>query len=90
MSNIVTRDIRSSTGENIAYLRQQTDLNPSESSVKLKKSLMMKLKTNCNSQDKWRIEYLAKLLAARGESYYSGADEESEYLSHLINSICTT
>ena len=90
MSNIVTRDIRSSTGENIAYLRRQTDLDPSESSVKLKKSLMMKLKSVCSSQNQWRIEYLGKLLADRGESHYNGEDEDTEYLSLLINSICTT
>ena len=39
-------------------------------------------------RDRWRLGYLAKMLEARGETFYAG--KETELVSILIDSLCSS
>ena len=38
-------------------------------------------------RDKWRLNYMARLLMERGEAYYRAEDEEATRLTTLIDSL---
>ena len=66
--NIVGRDIRTTTGNNLHLVRDLTGLDPwSCSSGQVKKVLGDRL-SEIPAQDMWRLGYLGKLLEQRGEA----------------------
>ena len=89
MANIAGRDLRSNTGSNLRLVQDSSGLDPWEcSSVELKKMLHEKVQVPVPVQDRWRLQYLATLLAQRQELHYMGAVDEEEKLTVLIDSLC--
>ena len=89
MANIAGRDLRSNTGSNLRLVQDSSGLEPWEcSSVELKKILHEKVQVPVPVQDRWRLQYLATLLAQRQELHYMGAVDEEEKLTVLIDSLC--
>ena len=88
MANIVTSDIRSNTGSNVHYIRQQTGLNPTVHSTREIKQAQSDAKVEPSIPDQWRVRFLEKLLAERGELHYLGDDIRANNITLLINSIC--
>ena len=77
------------TGSNLRLLQDSSGLDPWEcSSVELKKMLHEKVQVPVPVQDRWRLQYLATLLAQRQELHYMGAVDEEEKLTVLIDSLC--
>jgi hypothetical protein len=79
---------QSITGHNLNIIQWETGLNPVTCSQdKLKADLSMRLPA-VPDRDSWRIQYLLKLLEARGQAHYKG-DDVTE-LTDLIDSLCTS
>ena len=88
MFGVVAGDVSTNTGQNLDLIRWETGLDPLSSSlVELKAALAIGVPA-VPVMDTWRIEYLSKLLEARGEQYYMG--EDSHHLTVLIDSLCST
>ena len=88
MANIVTRDVRSNTGHNVNFIRQQTGLDPTLNSPREMKQALSDTKSEPCISDQWRVNYLAKLLVERGEFHYWGDDRSANTITLLINSLC--
>ena len=89
MANMAGRDLRSTTGKNLKFLEDCSELNPWEySSARIKKELVEKERVVVPNQDQWRVSYLASLLERRQVVQYLGLEEDEEYLSELIDSLC--
>ena len=86
MCGVVSRDVRTTTGSNLALLKQETGCLPMEISSKKVKEVMCERRATVPEVDRWRLVYLAKLLEKRGEQYYQGADTDD--LTTLIESLC--
>ena len=85
--NIVSRDIRSQTGQNMDLVSDQCNrLDLISSSIKEMKE-KLHLKTDIPPEAAWRVPYLAKLLTQRQENIYSG--QPTELLTIMIDSLCT-
>jgi hypothetical protein len=88
MCGVVARDVQSTTGHNLNILGWETGLDPLTCSQdKLRAALSMRLPAVPDG-DTWRMNYLGKLLEARGQAHYKG-DDVTE-LTDLIDSLCTT
>ena len=88
MAGVVRRDIRSVTGSNLALLKKETGVDPLHGSMsQLKAELDMK-RVIPPDLDRWRVEYLGKLLAERGEAFYRADESVVQRLSTLIDSLC--
>ena len=88
MAGVARRDIRSVTGSNLALLRMETGVDPLHGSMcQLKAELGMK-RVIPSDLDRWRVEYLGKLLAERGEAFYRADESVVQRLSSLIDSLC--
>ena len=62
-------------------------LDPVTTSASRIKSVLCGNLAETPARDRWRIEYLCKLLQERGQAYYDG--EDHEHLTVLIDSLCT-
>ena len=70
MANVARRDIRTVTGSNCALILRETGMSPVSCCIgKLKQVLKMRI-TTAPDTDRWRLEYLGKLLTQRGEASY--------------------
>ena len=79
LANLVSRNIRSTTGSNLRLVEDASGLSAWDSSpLKVKDATRTKEKAQIQAQDEWRIPYLSKLLGQR---------QELEYLC-LISSLC--
>ena len=88
MCGVAREDIRTVTGSNLALIGIETGLNPVKASIgTVKEKLRMKI-SSVPDIDKWRIDYLARLLRERGEAFYSAEEEEVNRLTILIDSLC--
>ena len=87
LANIVLRDVRSNTGANVRFLSWETGLDPSEGISAVRGATQEQL---CKPEDRdtWRLQYLARLLAERGEMFYRGIETEENILTVLINGLC--
>ena len=86
MSGVAAGDVRTTTGRNIWFLKEETGIDPlSSCSVKVKAVLSNKLAV-VPDRGRWRVSYLEKLLEERGQAYYEGRDHE--HLTVLIDSLC--
>ena len=85
LSRLVSRDIRSTTGGNLAFIRKTTGLNPWEAKgLGLKQRLCQSEMVQVLEEDKWRIPYLRKLLTFRR---LSDDQETQTYIEELIQSL---
>ena len=88
MCGVVARDVQSTTGHNLNILGWETGLDPLTCSQdKLRAALSMRLPAVPDG-DTWRMNYLGKLLEARGQAHYKGDDVME--LTDLIDSLCTS
>ena len=86
LANIVARDIRTTTGSNLALIREVTVLDPWSCSSGQVRKVLGEVESEVPAQDQWRIAYLEKLLAQRGEWHYQLKDTTE--LTELIDSLC--
>ena len=89
MFGVVQRYIRTVTGSNITMIRQETGLEPVSSSPWKVKLKLLENMSRIANLDKWRVDYLAKLLTERGEAHYRVEDSAVLQLTALIDSLCT-
>ena len=88
MCGVAQRDIRSVTGSNIALVRQEAEMDPVHCCLgKLKRRLQSRV-ASVPDLDRWRLEYLARLLKQRGEASFMADSAEVRRLSTLIDSLC--
>ena len=88
MFGVAKRDIRTVTGSNIALLASETGLDPAQACMVHIKERLMSKTSSVPDRDRWRLDFLAKLLVLRGEALYSVDDKEVQRLSGLIDSLC--
>jgi len=89
MFNIVSRDIRTTTGSNLAFVQVASGLDPvSYGSIRIKEKISKREIVAIPENDHWRLLYLSKLLEQRQVSYYLGNADEMKDLSQLIESLC--
>ena len=88
MANIMGRDMQSCTGLNLAFLREETGLDPWSCTSKQVKVAMAKenMLAVVPRQDQWRLPFLARLLVERGERYYRC--EDTDWLTEQIDALC--
>ena len=88
MCGVVAGDVNTTTGQNLSVIRWETGLDPLTASlVKMKAAIVNRL-AEVPGEDVWRLQYLCKLLEARGDAYYRG--EDSHQLTVLIDSLCSS
>ena len=89
MANLVGRDLRSTTGKNLALLRDSSGLDPWVfGSARLKEELDKNLTADIPPQDQWRVRYLGRLLEQRQVKHYMGDKEGALQTQGLIDSLC--
>ena len=87
---MVSRDIGTTTGANLRYIKDSSGLSPWETSQeKLREAIIEKETVTVQDMDKWRIPLLDKLLATRQNMEYMGEEEnEVSRMTDLIDSLC--
>ena len=86
MFGAVAGDVTTTTGAEV--LRWKTGLDPLATSlVKMKAAIWSNLAA-VPVDDVWRLEYLGKLLKARGDAHYG--EEDTNQLTVLIDSLCSS
>ena len=89
MFNLVRRDIRSTTGNNLAIVEAASGLDPfSYGSRRLKEEISKKEIVPIPEMDRWRLPYLTNLLEQRQMLSYFGRTDEANEISKLIDSLC--
>ena len=89
MANLVGRDLRSTTGRNLAHLQDCSGLDPWVfGSDRLKVEVTTKEAVDIPAVDEWRIPYLRKLLEQRQMLHYMGDKEGKESVTILVESLC--
>ena len=87
MANLVGRDVRTTTGRNLAFLEDCSGLDPwIYGSDRLKTEILKKEVKEPPPMDQWRIKYLKDLLEQRIRLYYMGDREGVESVNQLIDS----
>ena len=85
LAHLVARDIRTTTGSNISMIHDKTGLDPWSCLGHQVKKVLGDMLAEVPQQDRWRISYMEKLLAQRGEKFYT-MDSTTE-LTELIDSL---
>ena len=89
LANLVARDVRSVTGNNVRLIMELSGCNLwSDSSVKVKAGLLEAELVICAREDSWRVSYLRSLLQHRQEWYYRGDKDQVAATQTLIDSLC--
>ena len=89
MANLAGRDIRSTTGRNLAYLQECSGLDPWVfGSARLKEEILKNEAVEVPPLDEWRISYLRNLLEQRQMLHYMGDNEGRESVTILVESLC--
>ena len=86
LTNLVARDVRTTTGGNLHHIREVTGLDPWTCSPKEVKRVLGEKLGQVPDLDEWRLPYLGKLLEERGERHYNM--EDTTELTKLIDSLC--
>ena len=86
MANFSGRNVSTVTGSNLDYIKKETQLDPWVCSSKQVKSAMNANLAPLPTQSSWRLPFLGKLLASRGEHFYQCKD--TNWISDQIDSLC--
>ena len=86
MVNYVGRNIRTTIGNNLHFIKELTNLDPWNCTSRQVKIVLWKKLTEMSNLDSWRIPYLGKLVALRGELHHQMMD--TTQLTGLIDSLC--
>ena len=70
MCGVVSGDVRTTTGRNIWYLKQQSGLDPLNCGSSNMKTVLSNNLVCIPDLDRWRVRYLARLLEERGQAHY--------------------
>ena len=84
VANIVARDVRSTTGYNVAMLERETGLSPWDVTPGKFKEAFPRVQVP--HQDEWRIPYLRRLLKERYTLENNMKD--TDIITELIDSLC--
>ena len=85
---LAARDLRCSTGSNLALLREETGLDLWTCSVgQLRAALHQAEQVPVPPADAWRVPYMRRLLQERLVHYYSGNLEEEQRVQGLLDSL---
>ena len=88
MARLASRDIRSDFGSNVKLLQEETGLDPWVSTpLEMKRKLRELSIPDIPEGDRWRIDYLVKLLNARQLAYFECNTDEYERNTSLIESL---
>ena len=88
LSNLVSRDLQSTTAKNLRLLNHESSQDPWEGSpLKIREGLMNSETVEVHQQDQWRIPYLLSLLKQYQEARYMVLDKEMDNLQGLIDSL---
>ena len=88
MAYFTARDLRTVTGRNLRFVRDESGLDPwTESPARVKK-VLAEIRDDVPTGDEWRLPYLGKLLEQKQRAHYGGFTAETERLSGLIDSLC--
>ena len=86
VANIVARDIRSVTGKNLAYIEQETKLDPwKATSVQVKDAVP---NSQVPPQEQWRLPLLCQYIYQRQEMKVQC--QETKEITKLIDSLCSS
>ena len=88
MCGVAAGDVSTTTGQNLHMIRLETGLDPLGSRATVVKVAILSRVQEVPELDTWRVEYLGKLLEARGEAHYEC--EDTNQLTVLIDSLCST
>ena len=88
MCGVVAGDVNTTTGQNLHVIRWETGLDPLATSLAKMKEVIGSRLATVPEEDGWRLQYLGKLLEARGDAYYGG--EDTHQLTGLIDSLCSS
>ena len=87
--NLVSRDIRSCTGRNIALVSEQSGKDTwVESAASIRAGLKENEAVQVQDEDRWRVSYLGLLLGQRQLWEYMGAEDEEKEVQDLIDILC--
>ena len=84
--HLVSRDIQTTTGNNLHLIRDLSGLDPWACTSKEVKEVLGGRLREVPEQDMWRLPYLSKLLEQRGELHHRMMDTSE--VTELIDSIC--
>ena len=83
-----SQDLRSSLGSNLRLIAETSNCDPWEvSNTVLKHKLNEGIRVSVPAEDKWRVQYLSKLLNDRLEAYYTSDISKETMLDDLISSL---
>ena len=89
LANLVSRDVRSVTGNNVKHIMELSGYNLwLDSPTKVKAGLLEAEMVSCAKEDSWRVPYLGSLLQHRQEWYYRGDKDQVATTQTLIDSLC--
>ena len=89
LANLISRDVRSSTGANLRAIRDLSGKDPwVDSPTAIKAALVDAEIVKIQDMDKWRVRYLGVLLEQRMEWNYLGSEDEKKAVQKLIDSLC--
>ena len=88
LANLLGRDIRSNTGNNIRLIKEYSGGNPwADSTASLRARLLEAEVVDIPDSDLWRVKYLGVLLGQRQEWHYMGQVEEEKAVQKLVDSL---
>ena len=89
MANLAGRDIRSTSGRNLALVKECSGLDPwAYGSARLKVELAKGELVDVPPTDQWKVRYLSDLLEQRQILHYMGVNEGGNTVTELIDSLC--
>jgi hypothetical protein len=86
LANLVARDVRTTTGANVHFVREVTGWDPWICSPLDVRAVMAEKLAELPDQGKRRLPYLGRLLEERGKSFHNM--EDSVGITELIDSSC--
>ena len=88
IAQLAAQDKSSTTGSNLAKIREETKLNPWNVSSLQVKQVLLEGEPKVPEQDLWRLAYLSKLLEERHSMELQLCDTKE--IDKLINSLCSS
>ena len=85
---MVSRDIRTTTGDNLDLIEGITGLNMLNTTGRIIRETMTTMKRVPDDDDAWRVPYLRKMLFEHGEKFNN--QEDTMDLTEIINSLCVS
>ena len=88
LANLAARDLRTTTGKNLKFVKETSGLDPLTANfTEIKKAIVENEQVEVAPVDQWRIPYLEKLLMCMQEFRYRAMDKEQEELKELVDSL---